>query len=64
MSKYRFIGRDGSMGYRYGKVYRGSLVYRSRGLLFVPSLFNPLSLPKVVIPYGDESKFFDNWEVV
>lgn len=64
MSKYRFIGKDGSMGYRHGKEYRGSLIYKPDGPLFIPSLFNPISLPKVVIPYSSESKFFDNWEIV
>lgn len=61
--KYRFKGKDGSMGYRNGSIYRGTLVYTSDGLLFIPSLINPIRLPKVVIPYTNEAKFFENWEI-
>lgn len=66
MAKYKFIGTDGSMGYRTGKVYHGTLEESFDGrdsFVFVPGIF-PFNVfsRKVVIPYSSLGAFYKNWD--
>jgi len=66
--KYRFIGADGSMGYRTGKIYRGTLETKSSvdgTVLFVTGVF-PFNIffRSYAIPYASVEKFYENWEAV
>lgn len=60
MSRFRFKGKDGSCGYRTGKVYFATLIYDSRRAVY----FYPLNPFRMVVPYSSEDNFFDNWEVL
>lgn len=63
--KYRFIGADGSMGYKHGKVYTGR-IFEERydgSLLFVTGAF-PFFLFNVTIPYDSKELFNRNWQLV
>lgn len=62
MAKFKFIGKDGSMGYRHGKVYRGSIMRHELGeVTFIPGVF-PFNLHKITIPYSSIITFEKNWE--
>lgn len=62
MAKFKFIGKDGSMGYSHGKVYRGSVTVFANGkTIFVPGVF-PFNLYKITIPYSSPIMFEKNWE--
>lgn len=69
--RYRFIGRDGSLGYRTGRVY--SLCIMS---VFSPgeSVTTKMQIERMGLqrflhgpgycPYDHQDKFFENWERV
>lgn len=62
MARYKFIGTDGSMGYKKGKVYRGSITRFANGkVIFIPGVF-PFNLSKITIPYSSIKTFEKNWE--
>ena len=62
MAKFKFIGTDGSMGYKHGKVYRGSVQVLTLGTtLFFPGVF-PFNLHRTIIPYSNIKAFEQNWE--
>jgi len=63
--KYRFIGQDGSMGYRNGKVYRVVIVderYDGSLLIAAGNWFTLWSKP--TIPYNSKEAFERNWQKV
>lgn len=69
MKRYKFIGQDGSMGFRNGEYYWGIVLtkhntdfpkYYPEHLLFIPILV-PNS---VVVPYSSEETFNQNWEMM
>jgi len=53
----RFIGTDGSLGYRTGQVYR--LDVRRAIFTDKPSIRSPYACP-----YGSWAAFWANWELV
>jgi len=62
MAKFKFIGADKSMGYRTGKVYRGSIdIFKDDKVVFIPGVF-PFNLHKIIIPYSNIKAFEQNWE--
>lgn len=65
MAKYLFIGKDGSMGYKHGKVYRGNIydVRYDGSILFATGIF-PFNLNKPIIPYSSMETFKANWQEV
>ena len=62
MARYKFIGTDGSMGYKKGKVYRGTITTLLNGkVVFIPGVF-PFNLYRITIPYNNLKLFKQNWE--
>ena len=62
MAKFKFIGTDGSMGYKNGKIYRGSVdVFKDGKVVFIPGIF-PFNLHRIIIPYSSLKTFKQNWE--
>lgn len=51
--KARFIGRDGSLGYRHGQVYDLTM---EEWKPFRPAIISPY-----LCPYGSWEKFYENW---
>lgn len=55
---FRFIGEDGSLGYRKGKIYM--LELRGRGMTELGVIIDA----PVRCPYSSWEAFFENWERV
>ena len=56
-TRYRFIGKDGSMGYRNSKIYFGMIEINHDGSV----VFIPLRPWAMVIPYDSLDQFLENW---
>ena len=66
--KFRFVGRDGSMGYRTGQVYRLNVMWHNRGQWINGLTINRTGIwgllhGKGYCPYKNEDAFWQNWEV-
>ncbi len=58
MRRYKYIGRDGSSGYRTGKKYWGEARMGISGRTW----FMPLGYWRKAIPYTDRKTFKADWE--
>lgn len=71
-NEYRFIGADGSLGYRTGKTYRLSITWHrapqgewgSNGLTIERTGLQRLLHGNGYCPYTNQHTFFKNWERV
>jgi hypothetical protein len=55
----RFIGQDGSMGYRYGEIYNLKIV---ESVAFNRNIVvEPVGHPEMRCPYRDIHTFLANW---
>lgn len=57
MKRYRFVGTDGSCGYKHGRMYWGFTGWSNGDYLWVP--LNPL---RTIVPYATMGMFVNNWE--
>lgn len=58
--RYMFIGKDGSLGYRTGRVYR----LRVSSVFHYPVFIKRTDSPLGACPYSSEAAFWQNWERV
>lgn len=64
MRRYKYIGRDGSSGYRTGKKYWGKLPFITTNWKGEPQkvIFRPLNSKRQIIIYTDYNRFKADWE--
>lgn len=58
---FRFMGKNGSLGYQTGQIYHLSISYRT---IFPGSDQEPYIEAPMACPYDSWEKFFENWERV
>ena len=58
MKRYKFVGKNGSCGYSYGKTYYGFVKTASNGRTW----FYPLNPNRIIVPYQSLYNFYNNWE--
>ena len=65
ISHARFVGEDGSLGLKYGKIYPVYLYnasYQGRDVVGLKIYIDNIMVR--TCPYDSMEKFFENWEVV